>query len=262
MTTNQDLRPGDLSWTALLGQWVDFARASLALPDNAEGRRWQDSVTPIITLQAVTFALGELDTLAVTDRAHAADRASVLIKQQAEAIEHVWGDAEALPPMIDDVLDAALSTLQRQTAVTELIWPGPGMLEVPEVSIEHCAGTLLLMQPGTLALPGEPVASWQGDAAIHIDIAGAIHAPGPVARQVYRVFDDHRIVRDVIVAADADNPPVDSGSHSQHLVLPLLVPLFVNGERVGHFTLDRESWVRTQRDALDTGAIPVEHVTT
>jgi hypothetical protein len=36
----QPLHPDALTWAGLLGQWLDFARASVALPDDAEGRRW------------------------------------------------------------------------------------------------------------------------------------------------------------------------------------------------------------------------------
>ena len=39
-----DLRPSDLTWTALLARWIEFAKASVALPDDAEGDRWRSSV--------------------------------------------------------------------------------------------------------------------------------------------------------------------------------------------------------------------------
>ena len=53
--------PEALTWTGLLTQWVQFAQATLALPDEAEGPRWRASTPAIINLQAVTFAEQRVD---------------------------------------------------------------------------------------------------------------------------------------------------------------------------------------------------------
>ena len=75
----EPLHPEALSWTALLTRWIDFARASVAIPESSEGPRWRESVAPVVNLQAVTFALADLDELAEVDRPFALDRAAVLM---------------------------------------------------------------------------------------------------------------------------------------------------------------------------------------
>jgi hypothetical protein len=274
------LRPTALSWTALLGEWMDFARASLALPDDAEGRRWRDSITPIVTLQAVTFALRELDTIDIADRAHAAEQASVLINRQADTLDRIWGEHDAATPaMIAEILADAREEHNRATAITEVVWPGPEAYEVPDFGIDRCAGTLLVMQPGTLAMPGEPIAWWRDAPAMQIEVDRAIYTPSARARQVYRIIEHDRIVRDVIGEAGGDgggdgggdaagdverdaaaNQPAEQ--ERDRVELPLLVPLFVNGKQVGHFTLDRDEWLNAQRASLAGDVIPVEHIGT
>lgn len=99
------LRPEALTWTGLLTQWVRFAQASLALPADVEGERWRASVPAIINLQAVTFALADLDRLDQDERALALDKAELLIRAAQEQVVETWrGDA---PESVNEiVLDA------------------------------------------------------------------------------------------------------------------------------------------------------------
>ncbi len=250
-----DLRPESMTWTVLLAKWMDFARSSVALPDDHEGRRWRDSVTPLITLQAVTFALGEVDELPAMDQPYAIDRAEVLLQEHTSSLERTWA-GDAMPAMVAEIIDDARSALARVTTVTELIWLGPGVYEVPDFGIEECGGTLAVMQPGTLARPGEPIAWWigcEGVPSAMIDGSQSLNTRRVRhPRQVYRVIDENgSMPRDIIAAIEPDGQQ-SQGDNDDTLpenVLPLLVPLFEDGRPVGHFTLDPGDWIEHQRAA-------------
>lgn len=97
-----------LTWAALLGQWVRFARAAVALPDDLPGRRMRDSVPDVIMLQAVWFSLDadQLARLSAQQRPLALDRAQVLIDKHVAALHGRWPDRsmpESLGELIDDV---------------------------------------------------------------------------------------------------------------------------------------------------------------
>ncbi len=81
-----------LTWAVLLGRWVDFAKSSLALPDDAAGRLLQQSVSDIIMLQAVWFALQHLDELDEQQRAVGLDRAQVLFEKHTQALQGRFND--------------------------------------------------------------------------------------------------------------------------------------------------------------------------
>lgn len=252
------LRPEALTWTALLAKWMDYARATLALPDDADGMRWRSSVAPIITLQAVTFALGDIDPLPADEQALARDKAELLIDRAQHDLATVWNDA-GWPDNVRDIVDDARAALLRVTrqasgdtsAVTELIWPGPGAFTMPDVDLPNTAlerGTLSVMMPGTIVMPDEPVAWWRGHPGLTVD--GCAPRPSRQPRQVYRQLDEHgRIARDYIAPIADELPPG----------MPLLVPLLADGERIGRFTMERETWLENQRAALaGRETIPVE----
>ena len=118
----QPLEPEKLTWAALLGRWVDFARTAVVLPNNTAGARLRASVPDIIMLQAVWFSLGQLEGLDLSERAVGLDRAAVLIEKHGAALRRRW-DGEPLPTQIDDVvrdaarrLEAARSMLAAMTA--------------------------------------------------------------------------------------------------------------------------------------------------
>jgi hypothetical protein len=105
------LDPEAITWTGLLAQWMRFAQASLSLPRDATGERWRASVPPIITLQAVTFALADIDHLPHDERALALDRAELLITQNTEQLRGMWRD-EMLPRAIAEIVDDARTALR------------------------------------------------------------------------------------------------------------------------------------------------------
>jgi hypothetical protein len=106
------LRPDALTWTGLLTQWMKFAQASLAIPDNHDGPRWRSSVPAVINLQAVTFALADLEQLDPAERALAMDKAELLIDQNVNALHTIWNDGEishSLREICDDARTALLA---------------------------------------------------------------------------------------------------------------------------------------------------------
>ncbi len=85
------LHPRRLTWAVLLGQWVEFARSAVGLPDDGEGLRMRESVADIIMLQAVWFALQHMQELGDAERALGLDRAGVLIEKHESALRQRWG---------------------------------------------------------------------------------------------------------------------------------------------------------------------------
>ncbi len=99
-----------VTWAALLGRWIDFARSAVALPTDNAGRRMRDSVPDVIMLQAVWFALREVDQLSADERALGLDRADVLLQLHADALEQRFPD-KAMPPTMRELIDDARSAL-------------------------------------------------------------------------------------------------------------------------------------------------------
>lgn len=248
-----DLQPDALTWTALLGKWIEFAQASVALPRDAEGERWRASIPAIINLQAITFALGDLAQLPADERALARDRAEILIRENAHALEELWREAD-LPGALDEMIADAETALARTAflGAVELIWPGPGTMIVPPIEPDFDAGgTLAMMQPGTIVMPGEPVAWWidhEADEWLAL-LTRCERRATDRPQQVYREFrEDGRALRDVI--APIDEEPVPGA-------LPLLVPLLDRGRVIGEFTMNAEVWRERQERAMQDGSIPV-----
>ena len=98
--------PDRVTWAALLGGWIEFAKSSVALPDDDAGRAMRDSVVDIITLQAVWFALQHLDELDPDERALGLDRAEVLIGRHSEAIQARWR-REPMPNELSALIEEA-----------------------------------------------------------------------------------------------------------------------------------------------------------
>lgn len=103
------LKPEALTWTGLLAQWVQFAQASLALPDTVEGPRWRASVPEVINLQAVTFALADLDRLPADERPLALDKAQMLIEQSESQLQAIWPVQESRASLREIIADARLA---------------------------------------------------------------------------------------------------------------------------------------------------------
>lgn len=253
-----DLRPEALSWAALLGQWMEYAQAAVAQPDDAEGRRWQAAVPHVIELQAVIFALHELGRVARADRPVARDRAAVLVRRAAGALRELWG-SEPLPGSLLELFHDATRALEFSiyAGAVELVWAGGQPRVMPALEgvgedIQDLAregGTLLVMMPGTLVMPGEPIAWWLDRP--ELSLAGGELQPTDRPRQVYRQLDSQgRIVEDVVAPVDSELPPG----------MPLLVPLVEDGRAVGHFPMSAEEWLDRQRRAMTGGTIPVRFV--
>ncbi|MEX1017713.1 MAG: hypothetical protein WD534_10170 [Phycisphaeraceae bacterium] len=107
----EPLHPERLTWTALLGHWVAFARNAVGLPDDAEGQRMRASVADVIMLQAVWFALQQVDELDRAERALGLDRAAVLIEKHAAALEQRW-QGQAMPEAMRGLIDDARAMLK------------------------------------------------------------------------------------------------------------------------------------------------------
>jgi hypothetical protein len=96
------LRPEALTWTGLLAQWINFAQVAVALPDDEDGPQWRLSVPAVINLQAVTFALADLDKLSDDEQALALDKAQLLIEDSRARIDKAWADSR-LPRMLEEI---------------------------------------------------------------------------------------------------------------------------------------------------------------
>ncbi|MBX2850276.1 MAG: hypothetical protein KTR15_00855 [Phycisphaeraceae bacterium] len=113
MTEAQPLEPDRLTWAVLLARWTDFARSAVALPEVGEPGLVRRSVTDIITLQAVWFALGQMDELSSAEQALGLDRAGVLIRRHRDAIKTRFGD-KPLPEDLQSLLDDVAGAYQHQ----------------------------------------------------------------------------------------------------------------------------------------------------
>lgn len=222
----------DLTWPALLAHWTAFAKASLALPKNAEGDRWRAAVPAIIGLQAVTFALGDLDRLRAApsdadgERALAIDRAELLIRKHGAELHDLWA-GEPLHPELARLIEdarAALAAardggLEWRVEDGRLVAEHPGDLLAGLVA-SGFAGDLLLPAPGFALMRGSPAAFCRGPAGASPDkavvelvsrfLGDAAGEPERIAgpRQVYRQFDFAKggPVRDVVSPLEATLP--------------------------------------------------------
>ncbi|HYE02951.1 MAG TPA: hypothetical protein VD963_06925 [Phycisphaerales bacterium] len=212
-----------LTWAALLAHWTDFARASLALPAGAEGDRWRAAAAPIIGLQAVTFALGDLDRLAGADhagageRAVALDRAEVLVRRHGRELEALWAGSE-MPALVRELADDARAALEAarhagvewRVTAERLVTDHPGEL-LGVLGDAGFVGDLWLPVPGAALFAGAPAAFARGPAGgdpgvtakravkeFLVEVSRPLPVPGP--RQVYRQFDfaKGRAVRDLV----------------------------------------------------------------
>ncbi len=101
-----------LTWSVLLGRWIEFARGALALPDDQTGQALKDSVADIIALQAVWFALQHLDELDADERALGIARAEVLVDKHTQAVAARWQGAQ-MPGELVRLIDDARTELEQ-----------------------------------------------------------------------------------------------------------------------------------------------------
>jgi len=235
--------PDPATWATLLAGWIEFAQSAVALPDDASGQRWKDSVAPAIGLHAIAMALGELHTLEHDERALAMDKAELAIKGHARELGEVWG-AEPMPgSLIELVEDAKVSW---ECSLHEgVVWcaagerfvsdhPGPIGMALREAGF---AGEVFVSTPGIPLFRGAPVAWCRERSGGMPDervvglidgflrsCEGAVGDPQlmrPI-HQVYRQFDFARggASKDLVAPVIGDLP---SGQ-------PLLVSVICGGE--------------------------------
>lgn len=230
--------PGGLTWPMLLGRWVEFAQSAVSLPETGQAGRYRRSVPSLITLHAVTHAIGELDLLLPEDHPPAMDRAEILIRKSEHELREIWGDP---PPEIAVFVSeayAALETAKRSiiewiSSEDVAVFTHPGDLlgavasaapdvtlyvPTPGVPFFHGAVTACLVVPNPPAEHTEDVVELLC-AFLGPDVDGPFRIARP--RQVYRQFDFARggPVRDLIAPMSASDTPGQ----------PLLVPGVIEG---------------------------------
>ena len=106
-----------LVWTVLLGRWIDFAKSAVVLPDDPSSRRLRKSVPDLIMLQAVWYALKNLEELDIPERDLGLDRAQVLIDKHAQLLEDCWPAAELPRQVREIILDTRAALYNAQNRV-------------------------------------------------------------------------------------------------------------------------------------------------
>jgi hypothetical protein len=241
----------DLTWPALLARWTSFAQASLALPHNVDGNRWRNAVPSVINLQAVTFALADLDRLTREgERALALDKADIIIRSATGQLHAIWRPDPLPSEVVGLINDAGLALdagrgggVEWRVTTERLVLGHPSelVLRLQEVGF---AGDLFIATPGVPVFCGAPAAFARdpGQAGGRPDehVVRAVKEflidvtrpePVPAFRQVYRQFDfaAGRAVRDLVAPAG-----VLVGVHGEPPAgQPLLVPAIRGGREVG-----------------------------
>ena len=229
-----------MTWAALLAHWTGVAQAAKALPDEGDSGRLKRSLPEIIGLQAVAFAMADLDRVLSHERATAIDKASVLVRRHASAINDIWR-GEPLPPAVEEVIEDARLAL-RLSELAGLEWVVADEVLIAEHPAGLVAGLLAAGFRGDLYLPTPGIELFEGCPAGFVrllggalpdeDFAEAVSeflgegVSGPERRaglrQAYRQFDFSKggPVRDVVAMSE------DSLLSGQ----PLLVPAVLGGE--------------------------------
>ncbi|MEQ8770394.1 MAG: hypothetical protein RIB60_07790 [Phycisphaerales bacterium] len=255
--------PDITTWSALLAHWTEFARASVALPDEGEGGRWKRAVPHVIALQATTMALGELDRLDDAERPVALDRAEITCRDATGAIHDLWR-GEPVPELVSELIDdsrvaferAANAGVEWVVTAERVVCDHPAEL-VAGLRKSGFAGELFVPAPGQPVFRGAPAAFARGPAgsapsdaqlALIAKFLGKKNVGEPeriaLPRQVYRQFDFAAggPVKDLVVPMNEDLPPGQ----------PVLVLAIEGGESA--------SVPLPPREAPRIGSLPVEIV--
>ncbi|MFO0874633.1 MAG: hypothetical protein U0575_11780 [Phycisphaerales bacterium] len=245
-----------LTWASLLARWMEFARAAVALPRDADGDRWRAAVPAIIELHATTMALKEAAQLARDERALARDRAALIVHAANARLGELWRGAAPPVALLELQKDAAAALASAAwLGARELAWLGPGELVVPplagcdpEADGFDQRGTLVVAPPGTILMPGEPIAWWVDRDDLRLDAGPSTEVRDvAVPRQVHRVIGaDGRAAEDLVVAITDEAP---AGT-------PLLETLCEDGRRVCRARIDAKAIERRQRAAMPAGLPP------
>lgn len=215
-----------LAWSAMLAKWTEFAQASVALPADHDGPCWKACVAPIITMQAIVAALGELAQLPRAHRPVAADAAESLLREQLKLVHEAWS-GELIPESITELIEEsrqAVFDAQHQGVEWRVIderVEAPNMMPIAAMLIEAgFRGDLYAARARTILFRGAPVAFFKPPLdANPPDGCAAVEVVGP--RQCYRQLDEATglPVRDVVTGPEE---PLQPGA-------PLLAPLIVDG---------------------------------
>jgi hypothetical protein len=215
-----------LGWSAMLAKWTEFAQASVALPADNDGPRWRACVAPIITMQAIVAALGELDQLHRAHRPVAIDAAESLLREQLVLIHTAWSGElipDSLLALIDECRGAVFAARHMgvEWRVIDERIEAPDLRPIARMLIEAgYRGEFFAAHAGTALFRGAPLAFFRPAMAVNPpDGCGSFEIIGP--RQCYRQLDEATglPVRDV-VAGPGD--PLQPGA-------PLLAPLIIEG---------------------------------
>ena len=201
---------------------MDFARASRALPTTPEGDQWRASVTPMITLQAITCSLSELESVRPAERLFGWDRAELLYEESIEALDDAWGPT--MPIQIAETIEQAESALEDvlERFHLVLVHEGSSPVIMPSMESVDPVGVHTVIAEGTPVMPGSPMAWWSQvelDRVRSISLCGSLHLlRNPV--QVWRCRNNHDLFfEDVVTDLDAQLEPD----------LPLMVPRVLDG---------------------------------
>ncbi len=130
-------------------------------------------MAPVITLQAVSFALRQLDDLPEDERALGLDRAEILIRRESGTLNSAWR-GEPMPELLLDLVADAASALRAATLgsavellVLDALHGGPFAPDECR-AMPECAAALSAIDRG--ALSGE----------IHLALPGTLLAPGEI----------------------------------------------------------------------------------
>ncbi|MGP1346044.1 MAG: hypothetical protein ACTS3F_05165 [Phycisphaerales bacterium] len=256
--------PDAMTWAYLLARWTEFARASVAFPDDAEGRRWKACIADIIALQAITHALNESHTLPADEFALAMERAELGITAHARAIHNAW-NAIPLPQSLTDLIDRARAAHRSAASLSVELRASDSAMIVPDTEpltralIEaRWHGTLRIAAPGTILFAPEPIAflcpfhtipepalAWLSA----VPGAALIETPVPQT-QIYRQIDPESITitADLVAPLHAQLPP------GRPLLLTLIEHARPTEALADH---DPERWIAAQSAAgVDPAAPP------
>lgn len=241
------------AWAGLLASAVELAQSTLALPDDAEGERWRRSVAPLVECVALRLALAELPRLSPPERLAARDLAAVSLRRAAGRLDSLWRGVP-MPEAILEIAEEADLALRTSVyaGLRMAILAASGAAEspawMPSIDAAWVAGegdrfarsTAAAMAPGTLVLQGSPVAWWTGCPDPDLDPKLFAIGPAESPLQVYREIDPTgRFMGDLVCGLDALPPG-----------MPLIVPLRLDGERIGSFPIDADAWREAQQRAL------------
>jgi len=153
-----------LTWSSMLAKWTEFAKASTALPEDGDGPHWRACVVPIVNMQAMIAALGELDQLPRAQRPVAIDASETLLREQVAMIHEAWA-GEVIPDALRELMEESRQTLFNARH-TGLEWriaaercTAPDLQPMAErIVAAGFTGDLHAARPGATLFRGAPLA--------------------------------------------------------------------------------------------------------